>query len=117
MKNCRFSLSRALILAGMVISLGACSHHPSTSPPSVDAGPKNSPEQGKQILSDNAKQKRDEWKTKTFEEFKAQTYKEPFEGGKYVVNGDTPILNEKLLQEFHYPLLLLQYNPLLIVKS
>jgi hypothetical protein len=84
----------------MLIGLGACSHHHSTSPSGVDTGPKNSPEQGKQILSDNAKQKRDEWKTKTFEEFKAQTYKEPFEGGKYIVNGDTPILNEKLLQEF-----------------
>lgn len=100
MKIFRFSLIRTLFLAGTVIGLAACSHHHSTPPPGVDTGPKNSPEQGKQILSDNAKQKRDEWKTKTFEEFKAQTYKEPFEGGKYIVNGDTPILNEKLLQDF-----------------
>jgi serine protease len=100
MKRCRFSLTRTLVFAGMLIGLGACSHHHSTSPAGVDTGPKNSPEQGKQILSDNAKQKRDEWKAKTFEEFKAQTYKEPFEGGKYIVNGDTPILNGKLLQEF-----------------
>ena len=47
MKNCRFSLCRALILAGMVISLGACSHHPTTSSSGVDAGPKNTPEQKK----------------------------------------------------------------------
>ncbi len=100
MKKCRFSLTRTLILVWMVTGLAACSHHHSTPRPGVDTGPKNSPDQGKQILSDNAKQKRDEWKTKTFEEFKAQTYKEPFEGGKYIVNGDTPILNEKLLQEF-----------------
>ncbi|MCA9423017.1 MAG: matrixin family metalloprotease, partial [Nitrospira sp.] len=100
MKNCRFFLARVLIVAGMAIGLVACTHQPSTPGGTVDTGPKNSPDQGKQILSDNAKQKRDEWKTKTFEEFKAETYKEPFEGGKYIVNGDTPILNEKLLQEF-----------------
>ncbi len=99
MKNYGFFLIRTLILTWMVIGLAACPRH-TTPPRPVDIGPKNSPDQGKQILSDNAKQKRDEWKTKTFEEFKAQTYKEPFEGGKYIVNGDTPILNEKLLQEF-----------------
>ena len=36
----------------------------------------------------------------TFDEFKATVYKEPFEGGKYIVNGDTTILNEKRLREF-----------------
>src|SRR6185295_14083141 len=36
----------------------------------------------------------------TFEEFKATVYREPFEGGKYIVNGDTPIANEKQLREF-----------------
>ena len=102
MKHCRFSLTRALLLSGMVIGLAGCPRHTTPMPP-VDIGPKNSPEQGKQLLSDNAKQKRDEWKTKTFQEFKAQTYKEPFEGGKYIVNGDTPILNEKRLQEFRGP--------------
>lgn len=100
MKSCRFFLNQALTVVGMVIGLAACSQLHTTPLPAVDSGPKNTPDQGKQILSDNAKQKRDEWKTKTFEEFKAQTYKEPFEGGKYIVNGDTPILNEKLLQEF-----------------
>src|SRR5688572_24533458 len=29
----------------------------------------------------------------TFEDFEATVYKEPFEGGKYIVNGDTPIAN------------------------
>ncbi len=100
MKKWRFFLTRTLILVWMVLGFAACSQHHTTPLPSVDARPKISPEQGKQILSDNAKQKRDEWKAKTFQEFKAQTYKEPFEGGKYIVNGDTPILNEKLLQEF-----------------
>jgi serine protease len=36
----------------------------------------------------------------TFEEFKATVFREPFEGGKYIVNGDTPIASEKELREF-----------------
>jgi serine protease len=36
----------------------------------------------------------------TFEEFKTTVYKEPFEHGKYIVNGDTPIANDKQLREF-----------------
>jgi serine protease len=36
----------------------------------------------------------------TFEEFEATVYKEPFAGGKYIVNGDTPIANRKQLREF-----------------
>lgn len=100
MKSYRFYFTRALMAVGMVIGFASCSQLHTAPLPVVDSGPKNSPDQGKQILSDNAKQKRDDWKTKTFEEFKAQTYQEPFEGGKYIVNGDTPILNEKLLQEF-----------------
>lgn len=39
--------------------------------------------------------------TLTFDEFKARVYKEPFEGGKYIVNGDTTIANEKQLREFY----------------
>jgi len=36
----------------------------------------------------------------SFEEFKAQTYKEPWEGGAYIVNGDTPVFGDKQLREF-----------------
>jgi serine protease len=36
----------------------------------------------------------------TFEDFEATVYKEPFDGGKYIVNGDTPIANVKQLREF-----------------
>ncbi|HSA81496.1 MAG TPA: hypothetical protein VLE23_11800, partial [Geminicoccaceae bacterium] len=36
----------------------------------------------------------------TFEQFEATVYKEPFEGGKYIVNGDTPIVDSKQLEEF-----------------
>jgi hypothetical protein len=35
----------------------------------------------------------------TFEEFEASVYREPFPDGVYIVNGDTPIANEKLLRE------------------
>jgi len=49
----------ALLLTGMLIGFTGCSHPHPTSTPGIDTGPKNSPEQGKQILSDNAKQKRD----------------------------------------------------------
>jgi len=59
-----------------------------------------SPEVGERVLAENAQRKRDFWKNKTFDQFKATVYREPFEGGKYIVNGDTPVLNEKQLAEF-----------------
>ena len=37
----------------------------------------------------------------TWEEFRAQTYKEPFENGMYIVNGDEVIQSEKQLREFY----------------
>ena len=37
----------------------------------------------------------------TFDEFKATVFREPFEGGKYIVNGDTVIANDKQLLEFY----------------
>jgi len=36
----------------------------------------------------------------SFEEFRASTYKEPWEHGVYIVNGDTPIVDDKALLEF-----------------
>ena len=35
----------------------------------------------------------------TFEEFEAATYHEPWEGGVYIINGDTPIVDAKALRE------------------
>jgi len=103
MKRPRFSFTNVAVICCMGFGLAACSHHPhstSTPPSVVDSGPRNTPEQGQTLLEDNAKAQREIWKEKTFEDFKAQTFKEPFEGGKYIVNGDTPILNEKHLKEF-----------------
>jgi hypothetical protein len=37
----------------------------------------------------------------TFDEFEQTVYREPFEGGKYIVDGDTPIASRKLLMEFY----------------
>src|SRR5262249_40435510 len=99
-----------------VCSLTSCTQAPAPpSPPSPVAPPtppsplppatpavdtRISPEQGEQILGANAQQKRDYWKDKTFDQFKATVYHERFAGGKYIVNGDTPVLNDKQLEEF-----------------
>ena len=37
----------------------------------------------------------------SFEEFLADTYKEPWEGGVYIISGDTPIENVKQLEELY----------------
>jgi len=68
--------------------------------PTGRTGDRVSPDVGKEVLAENAKQKREEWKNKSFEEFEAKVYREPFEGGKYIVNGDTPVLNKKKLKDF-----------------
>jgi serine protease len=59
------------------------------------------PEEAEIFMSQAAKEGRAEVKEMTFEEFEASVYREPFEGGKYIVNGDTPIVNEKHLREFY----------------
>jgi len=41
----------------------------------------------------------------TFEEFKARAYKEPFEGGVWIVNGDEPVATEGELEEFYLRLI------------
>jgi serine protease len=58
-------------------------------------------QQAQQQLADLADRNRRMHATLTFEEFEAEVFKEPFAGGKYIVNGDTPIANEKLLREFY----------------
>ena len=93
-------LTICVLLSCFAFAMSACTHQSNKPKMPTDPGPKNSPEQGMEILSDNAKAKRIAWKGKTFAEFLPQVYKEPFEGGKYIVNGDTPIVDEKHLQEF-----------------
>src|SRR5690348_15749185 len=38
--------------------------------------------------------------SETFEEFRAATYHEDWDGGVYIVDGDTPIVDDKALYEF-----------------
>jgi hypothetical protein len=58
------------------------------------------PEEANIFLKQAAKEQRNQVKNMTFEEFKATVYREPFEGGKYIVDGDTTIINDKQLREF-----------------
>lgn len=58
-------------------------------------------EKARQDLKDAADLDRRMRACLTFEEFEKTVYKEPFEGGKYIVNGDTPIANEKALRDYY----------------
>ncbi|HVV87932.1 MAG TPA: M57 family metalloprotease [Kofleriaceae bacterium] len=40
----------------------------------------------------------------TFDQFEALTYKEPWDGGNYIVNGDEPVIDKKHLYEFYMQL-------------
>ena len=57
-------------------------------------------EAAQQQLAEAAKAARERWRGKTFEEFEASVFKEPGEGGKYIVSGDLAIADRKQLQEF-----------------
>ena len=57
--------------------------------------------EAKAALERGAERARDKYSSMSFEDFKATVYREPAElGGKFIVNGDTSVLNEKHLQEF-----------------
>jgi serine protease len=68
-----------------------------------DSKPPFSPDEGKLFLHNAAEKARLKQKeaAKTFEEFKKSVTKEPFQYGKYIVNGDTPIAADKELEEFY----------------
>lgn len=51
-------------------------------------------------LKRNAGQECAQWDKRTFEEFERSTFREPFEGGKYIVSGDIAIPDREQLQEF-----------------
>jgi len=46
----------------------------------------------------------------SFEEFKATVYKEPFPGGVYIVNGDTPIATDEDLENFYSNVVALKFE-------
>ena len=68
--------------------------------PHLASAQQATPEEAQEALKSAAEAARTQAKQLTFEEFRDQT---PFvpETGKYYVNGDTPIRNEKLLREFY----------------
>jgi len=51
-------------------------------------------------IEQNARQECALWEDRTFEAFEQSTYREPFEGGKYIVSGDMAIANREQLREF-----------------
>jgi serine protease len=65
----------------------------------VQATPASIEEARAQVLRKDRAQ-RAPWANKTFEEFERSVYKEPFAGGKYIVNGDIAITDRKQLREF-----------------
>ncbi len=83
-------------------ALIGCGGIPRVTPEPTEAqGPSQSPDQGLEMLEQNARNARSRFANMTFEQFAATVFREPEEiGGKYLVNGDTPILNEKQLREF-----------------
>jgi hypothetical protein len=76
----------------------ACGPRPPA--PDEDQGPVPTVEEAETLLEEAAKKDRAAQADLSFEEFKQQVFREPFEGGKFIVNGDTPILDEKQLEEF-----------------
>jgi serine protease len=58
-------------------------------------------EEAQQALQKKAEEQRAKYAALSYEQFLAKVYKEPFDGGVYIVNGDTSIANEKLLREFY----------------
>ena len=114
------SLMRPLLTLALALALAGCKQDASTTadptPPAepaptpadsdikpatgaVEATDENIAAAQKSIekAADAARKK---WVGKTFEEFEASVYKEPGEGGKYIVNGDIAIPDRKLLREF-----------------
>lgn len=51
-------------------------------------------------LERKAKEECRQWADIAFEEFEQSTYKEPFQGGKYIVSGDIAIPDRRRLREF-----------------
>lgn len=51
-------------------------------------------------LKRNASRECAQWGGRTFEEFEQSTFREPFEGGKYIVSGDISIPDRQQLREF-----------------
>ena len=103
MKEIR-KLGGGLAIVLMTVGASGCGGgtHPSASASPTAAPAKPTAEEARQALNEASEANRTKYASLSFEEFKASpaVYKEPFEGGKYIVNGDTPLLGDKQLKEF-----------------
>jgi hypothetical protein len=82
----------------LLFAMGACGPRPPA--PEGDEGSAPTFEEAQTFLEEAARKERAARADLSFEQFKEQIYREPFEGGKFIVNGDTPIVDEKQLEEF-----------------
>jgi len=64
------------------------------------SGGETIPSSAQAAAEEAARMDRERFRGMTFEQFEAAVYKEPFEDGKYIVNGDTAIVDRKHLEEF-----------------
>lgn len=99
----KFSGFVCLVVVGSVWPLSqGCALLPKPAPPSgpkVEATPE-AIERAEGTMKRHARAARSRWRDKGFTEFERSVYRERGEGGKYIVNGDTPIADRKQLEEF-----------------
>jgi len=95
---------RELWGAGFGMVMGAivsgCTGSGPAPTPTAEARPTE--QQAREALREATQRDREKYAGMTFEEFKASdaVYREPFEGGKFIVDGDTTIVDEKQLRAF-----------------
>ena len=83
------------IVVFIVVAVCSIAH-----PASIQAQ-KLTPEQARAALGAAAEKSGQKFKSLTFEEFKDRVYKEPFDGGKYIVNGDVAIAGRKYARRIY----------------
>jgi hypothetical protein len=92
---------RGITLAAAALAAGCAGSNGSF--PEPGAGPSAAAPtfaEAQAAAAEAARADRERYRGMTFEQFEAAVYKEPFAGGKYIVNGDTPIADRKHLEEF-----------------
>ncbi len=104
MRSRKASIYVGLVM--MAIGLGGCEKReapkPEVSPSPGAQKAKPTQEAVQNALKAATERDRGKYATLSFDDFKKSkaVYHEPFEGGKYVVNGDTTLVDEKQLREF-----------------
>ncbi len=97
MKNHLFRAGLLTAAAAAAAFLPACRTEPGTIGGAPDAA---AVAQAIELLEGAAERARQQFANATFEEWQATVYREPEADGKFIVNGDTPINDEKALRDF-----------------